>query len=104
MTILIKIIMTVLKVLTYTITLFSENPFSHVSNALVQIDILDIDNKPPRFSWSKYTAFVNENEPIGTSIIKVRSRIHFISTSISENRKTLLTWENGFSENRKKHK
>jgi hypothetical protein len=25
-------------------------PISHVSNALVQIDILDIDNKPPRFS------------------------------------------------------
>ena len=45
----------------------------HQGYVLVNITVLDFNDKPPIFDHSDYTASVNESLPIGSSIIKVRA-------------------------------
>lgn len=51
--------------------IFSFSPFQIVSEVIV--DVLDINDTPPKFEKDSYSEFVSENVPVGTVIAELKA-------------------------------
>ncbi|XP_062865096.1 protocadherin Fat 1a [Trichomycterus rosablanca] len=61
------------KVSGYTLTVMASDGGDpvHSSTTKINIDISDINDNPPIFSQSNYTVIIQENRPVGTSILQL---------------------------------
>ncbi|XP_057188833.1 protocadherin Fat 1a isoform X3 [Triplophysa rosa] len=57
----------------YTLTVLTSDNGSPArsSNATVNIDVSDINDNPPVFSQANYSIIIQENQPVGTGILKL---------------------------------
>ncbi|XP_047672539.1 protocadherin Fat 1a isoform X2 [Tachysurus fulvidraco] len=61
------------KVSGYTLTVRASDNGSpaHFSTTKINIDVSDINDNPPVFSQSNYTLIIQENRPVGTSVLQL---------------------------------
>ncbi|XP_046699501.1 protocadherin Fat 1a isoform X1 [Silurus meridionalis] len=61
------------KVSGYTLTVRASDNVSpaRLSTAKINIDVSDINDNPPVFSQSNYTLIIQENRPVGTSVLQL---------------------------------
>ncbi|CAB0037958.1 unnamed protein product [Trichogramma brassicae] len=52
----------------------SGEPIRETATTTVTVEVLDVNNKPPAFENSSYTAYVSERAKIGERVIEVRAR------------------------------
>ena len=53
-----------------------DGPSARTSEVVVIVDVLDINEHPPMFLKSNYTATVNENSAVGTIVLVVGTSDH----------------------------